>query len=399
MFDTLPKYAPDPILALIDRYAADTRPVKIDLGVGVYKTDDGVTPVMRAVKIAEQHLIDGQTTKAYLGSSGNKTYSAALKKLIAGEDLHDRFGPRIVAFQSVGGTGALRLAAELVHAASPGARLWLGQPTWPNHPALFGAAGLAIKTYVYCAPMQQQVDMAQMLAAAGQTQPGDAFLIHACCHNPTGIDLSHDQVHALLDVLQERGATPLVDCAYAGFAEGLEQDLFIVRAVLERFDEAIVCFSCSKNFGIYRERTGAILVKTRSTEQAGSVLLGLSSIARSLYSMPPDHGSAAVAEILGSDELTGLWRGELEEIRLALAEKRRRLSAYQLNNPVLKNLVNQHGMFSLLPIDRADVDKLREDFGIYMTGDARINVLGVSNAMEPYLVESLSKILGQSAAG
>jgi aromatic-amino-acid transaminase len=393
MFDRLPQFTADPILALIGRYAADKRSQKIDLGVGVYKNEAGETPVLKAVKAAEAIILRDEKTKTYLGASGNLDYSKHLKALVLGEQVLAEAGSRVVAFQAVGGTGALRVAADLLAKVEPRGAVWVGTPTWPNHLAIFQAAGLKIESYVYVAPLQQEVDFAQVLDAAKRAQKGDAFLIHACCHNPTGIDFSHTQVDELLAVLRERGVFPLVDCAYAGFAKGFVEDLYLVRKVMAEFDEALICFSCSKNFGLYRERVGLVMVKAPAEALVPNLTLGLSSVARANYSMPPDHGAAIVAGILGSVELKALWLEELEQIRGEIVRKRERLASYRMNTPVFQNIPAQTGMFSLLPLKTEITVKLREEFGIYMTANARINVLGVADAQEQYLVESVAKAL------
>jgi aspartate aminotransferase len=392
MLGHLPNFNPDPILFLIEQFKADNRATKVDLGVGVYKTDEGHTPVMKCVKAAEKRLLETETTKTYLGATGNQEFSNLMSRMVLGEELFETIRSRLVPFQAVGGTGSLRLAADLINKAAPGGRVWLGEPSWANHHAIFQAAGLTLERYVYCAPMQTELDFESVLGAARRANRGDVFLIHASCHNPTGVDLSAEQATAVLDVLHERGVTPLVDCAYAGFAAGFEPDLHIVRAVMSRFEEAIVCFSCSKNFGLYRERIGLLMVKSENEEITARTKLGISSIARQNYSMPPDHGAAIVREILASPELTALWREELEEIRLAIHRKRARLTARANTAPVLAALERQHGMFSLLPMERALVPRLREEFGIYMTADARINVLGVPDGMEDYLVDALARV-------
>jgi len=395
MFDSLPAFFPDPILALIDLFAADTRHKKVDLGVGVYKNAKGITPVLRCVKSAEAQLQKTQYTKTYLGSAGSKEYCKLVKALILGGEIEVKAGNNIISFQTVGGTGALRIAADLLTKVAPDVTVWIGMPTWPNHFAIFNDSGVHLQTYAYTMPLMQKIDFIQILDTANRAKRGDAFLIHACCHNPTGIDLTHDHARALLDVLRDRGVLPLIDCAYAGFASSFEEDLYIVRQALTDFDEAVVCFSCSKNFGLYRERVGLILVKAKEHD-IENTKLGLESIARSSYSQPPDHGAAIVTEILKSGELYAQWREELGEMCSAINRKRQRLASYRLNTDVLKNLPFQHGMFSLLPLDQNACPTLRSEFGIYMTEDARINVLGVSDEMEPYFVESLSRVLGRS---
>ena len=394
MFDNLPAYTPDPILGLIDSFRSDPRDFKIDLGVGVYKDQRGVTPILHCVKTAEKLLLDAETTKTYLGSGGNADYTRLLKKLLLGDEIHEAMAPKIATFQTLGGTGALRLAGELLRAAAPQSKIWIGVPGWPNHFAVFGGAGLAVEKYVHCAPKAQEIDFSEVLRAVNRAAPGDAFLIHACCHNPTGIDFSRSQIDALMDALRARNVVPVVDCAYAGFGDGFEADTFVARRALSEFDEAIVCFSCSKNFGIYRERVGLIAVKPRAVDTVKNVILGLSAFARCDYSQPANHGAAIVATVLGSPELKAQWLDELDEMRTAIQRKRQRLSELRVNTPVLKAVSSQRGFFSLLPIESEVCARLREEFGIYMTSDARINVLGVLDSQETYLAQCLSHALG-----
>lgn len=394
MFDSLPRYSPDPILGLIDSFRSDPRDRKIDLGVGVYKDQRGVTPVLQCVKAAEKLLIDAETTKTYLGSGGNSDYTRLAKRLFLGDDLCESMGDRIAAFQTLGGTGALRLAAELLKAAKRDSKIWIGIPGWPNHSAVFGGAGVAVESYVHCAPKAQKIDFPEVLSAVNRAAPGDAFLVHACCHNPTGIDFSLDQIDALVNSLRARNVIPIIDCAYAGFGSGFEDDTYVARRSLSEFDEAIVCFSCSKNFGLYRERIGLIGVKTRALETAKNVILGLSAFARCDYSQPANHGAAIVATVLGRPELKAQWLGELDQMRAAIRRKRQRLSELRVNSPVLKEICSQRGFFSLLPIESDVCIRLREEFGVYMTSDARINVLGVLDSQEEYLAECLSRSLG-----
>ncbi len=393
MFETLPKFSPDPILALIDSYAADQRKTKVDFGVGVYKTNDGLTPVMDCVKQAEASLVREQTSKAYLGSGGNAEFTKLAKQLILGKELYNKVGDNVIGFQAVGGTGALRLAGDLVANSKPSNAIWLGMPTWPNHLSIFQKAGLELKQYSYCDPMAQQINFEELLSSAAATSPGDAFLIHACCHNPSGLDLNAEQLDILLSQLHANGAVPIVDCAYAGFARGFEDDLAAVRKVISRFDEAIVAFSFSKNFSLYRERIGILLVKCSDSTILNNVRLALANIARTSYSMPPDHGASIVANVLGNPDLFKLWNTELEQIRQSIIRKRSRLADYKTNHNALRGLTKQTGMFSLLPISKELVPILRQEYGIYMTSDARINILGVSDEMETYFVSSLGRAL------
>ena len=394
MFDSLPRYSPDPILGLIDSFRSDPRDRKIDLGVGVYKDQRGVTPVLQCVKAAEKLLLDAETTKTYLGSGGNSDYTRLLKKLLLGDEIDKAMGAQIATFQTLGGTGALRLAGELLRAAKPQPRIWIGNPGWPNHAAVFGGAGVAVESYIHCARNAQLIDFPEVLKAVNRAAPGDAFLVHACCHNPTGIDFSLDQIDTLVNSLRAQNVVPVVDCAYAGFGSGFDDDTYIARRSLSEFDEAIVCFSCSKNFGLYRERIGLIAVKTRALDTAKNVILGLSAFARCDYSQPANHGAAIVATVLGRPELKAQWLGELDQMRAAIQRKRQRLSELRVNSPVLREISSQRGFFSLLPIENNVCIRLREEFGVYMTSDARINVLGVLDSQEEYLAECLSRALG-----
>ena len=288
----------------------------------------------------------------------------------------------------------MRLAGELLRAAKPQARIWIGNPGWPNHAAVFGGAGVAVESYLHCAPKAQEIDFPEVLKAVNRAAAGDAFLIHACCHNPTGIDFSREQTDTLLKSLRARSVVPVIDCAYADSAAGSRTTSPLPAASLAEFDEAIVCFSCSKNFGLYRERVGLIAVKTRAPETVKNVILGLSAFARCDYSQPANHGAAIVATVLGAPELKAQWLGELDQMRAAIRRKRQRLSELRMNFPVLKAVSAQRGFFSLLPIESEVCIRLREEFGVYMTSDARINVLGVLDSQEEYLAECLSRALG-----
>jgi aromatic-amino-acid transaminase len=391
MFEGTPECPPDPILALIDRFANDPRGKKLDLGLGVYKNKAGITPVMDCVKAAEKLLVEHQLTKTYLGSGGNREFASLVADVVLGKEVVEEFGRRLISFQTVGGTGALRLAAELLSKSSPGTKILVGLPTWPNHLSVFHAGGLTVETYPYFNKKTQELELSELLRTVDRLSKGDVFLLHGCCHNPTGADVVHDDMSALIESMNERGVIPLIDLAYAGLSDGFIKDLHLARRMFVHFDEAIICFSCSKSFSLYRERVGNIIIKCSNPSLSEKIVLALSSMARANYSMPPDHGAAVVAEILKSKELKALWLSELDQIRGDIVRKRRRLSGYQQNNPVLRNLATQHGMFSLLPIEKPVVTALREDFGIYMTENARINVLGVPDELEAYFVDSISR--------
>lgn len=394
MLNAIPHFDPDPILALVDLFKNDPRENKLDLGIGVYQTDSGATPVLKAVKQAERYLVDTQESKTYLGSLGNRDFLAEVKRLVLGAELADRFADRLAGFQAVGGTGALRLAGELIRLTGNQTRLFVGLPTWPNHLKLFKDAGVQLVEYGYFDTEQHGLMMPSILEAAKSVSAGDFFLLHGCCHNPTGADLAADQRAELLAVLKDRGAIPLVDIAYAGFAEGLDQDLALTREVFDQFDEALLSFSCSKSFGLYRERVGALIGKGATADVAARITAALASIARGIYSMPPDHGAASVTTILQSDELKALWVEELDEMRGAINSRRTALAAHHNTCPALVDLGHERGMFSLLPISKEAVLELRDKHAIYMTGNARINVLGVREPRMKYFVDSLVDVVG-----
>lgn len=395
MFEGLPLYSPDPILAVIDQYAQDPRPVKIDLGVGVYKDRNNETPVMRAVKKAEGLLLERETSKSYLGSGGNRPYAEKLAKLVLGDDLASALDGQVYSLQTVGGTGGLRLAFDLVRASSAKARVWVGTPSWANHYAIIQGAGLEVERYPHFDPETQAFSMAGVEGAIERASPGDVFLLHACCHNPSGIDPSIEQMTRILALMKAKGLFPVVDCAYAGFGVGLEADLTMARMVFAQFDEALICFSCSKNFGLYRERVGLILSKDSNKARVSNMKLGLLAIARANYSMPPNHGAGIVSEILHSPELSQMWLQELDEVRSDINRKRKRLSDRRINTKILSNIDQQRGMFSLLPISSEFVQRLKTDHAIYMTGDARINVVGLADDKEDYFINALMEIESQ----
>ena len=393
MFETLQPAPADKILALIGLYRNDPRPGKVDLGVGVYKDIDGKTPVMRAVREAEKQLLATQDTKTYLGLAGDTGFNAAMTKLTFGDkaDLS-----RIRAAQAPGGSGALRLVAELLQRTRPGATVWLSDPTWPNHPPVMRAAGLEVRNYPYFDAASGSVRFDEMLATLRTANSGDVVLLHGCCHNPTGANLDLDQWAKVADVLLERGLLPFVDIAYQGFGEGLDADAAGLRLMAGRVPELVVASSCSKNFAVYRDRVGAAMIMAKDGAQADVAMSQMLAAARALYSMPPDHGAAAVRMVLEDAGLRKDWETELEEMRLrmlrlrvAFAEALRR----QSNSDRFDFVASHRGMFSRLGLTEAQVERLRTEHAVYMVGDSRINVAGLPEDGMDDLAKAIVSVL------
>ncbi|SFP66337.1 amino acid aminotransferase [Tranquillimonas alkanivorans] len=371
MFEALKPGQPDPLLALIAAHAADRRADKVDLGVGVYRDAEGRTPVMRAVKAAEHRLAETQETKAYLGPAGNAAFLDAMADLTFGVA---RPSPeRMGALQTPGGTAALRMAAEVVRIADPAARVWLLEPTWPNHPPIFAAAGLSIERIAYAPAPGARPDVAAILDELRDARPGDVVVLQGACHNPTGQDLTGEDWAALAAFLNRRCLVPLIDQAYQGLGDGLDADAAGLRYLAGRVPEMLVTVSCSKNFGLYRERTGGVFVLSEG-DGAANAAAAVAREARGMYSMPPDHGAALVAEILNDPDLARTWREELETMRVRLADLRKALAA---SHPALEPAGTGRGMFALLPINPDGVEALRTRHGIYMPGNGRINIGGL----------------------
>ena len=377
MFEDLQAAPTDKILALIGLYRADPRPGKVDLGVGVYKDAAGRTPVMRALRKAEQRLFDGQDSKTYLGLAGDTAFNAAMIGLT--------FGPgadaaRIRAAQAPGGSGALRLVAELLKRSRPDAVVWVSDPTWPNHIPVMRGAGLKTREYPYFDAASGGIRFEAMLAALREAAPGDVVLLHGCCHNPTGANLDAAQWRKVAALLVEKGLLPFVDIAYQGFGEGLDADAQGLRLLAAEVPEMVVASSCSKNFAVYRDRVGAAMIMARTAAQADIAMGQMLAAARALYSMPPDHGAAAVRIVLEDPALRAEWQAELEEmrqrmlrLRVGLAEALRR----QSNSDRFDFVAHHRGMFSRLGLTEAQVERLRDEHAVYMVGDSRINVAGL----------------------
>jgi aspartate/tyrosine/aromatic aminotransferase len=374
LFDSLKAQPADPLLAIIGLVKADPRPGKMDLGVGVYKDAAGNTPILRAVKAAEKILLETQETKSYLGSEGDVRFVALVKEMAFGADRAR--DDRIVGLQTPGGCGALRLAAELIGATGSDARIFVGQPTWPNHTPLIGSAGVPFVDYPYYDKAKKAVLFDRMMAVLEEARAGDIVLVHGCCHNPTGADLNLDEWNALADIVSRRGLVPLVDLAYQGLGNGLEADAAGMRLVVDAADQALVAHSNDKNFGLYRERTGSLFVKGSNAEQAKVILGNLAVMARTSWSMPPDHGAAIVRTVLDTPELAADWRAELDEMLARIRHLRARIAA---SDPRLAYIDQQNGMFSMLPLSPEQVADLREKDAIYMAGSGRFNVAGLSD--------------------
>ncbi|MBM2292436.1 aspartate/tyrosine/aromatic aminotransferase [Sulfitobacter pseudonitzschiae] len=389
MFETLKPQAPDKILSLMAQYKEDPRDTKIDLGVGVYKDASGLTPVMRAVKAAEHKLWQEQDTKTYTGLVGDPAFSDAMIKLVLGDAV-----PRntVAAAATPGGTGAVRQAFELVQMANPKARVFVSDPTWPNHLSILKYLGIEAVPYRYFDSETRSVSFDAMIEDLKTATKDDVILLHGCCHNPTGANLTMDQWAEVIKVLQATGATPMIDIAYQGFGDGLDADAAGTRAVAAAVPECLIAASCSKNFGIYRERTGILMLVSAD---AGAQALNQGTLAflnRQNFSFPPDHGARLVTMILTDDELRADWQAELEEVRLGMLNLRKQLAGElkRLSNSDRFDFLAEHrGMFSRLGTTPELVEKLRVDHGIYMVGDSRMNIAGLNETTIPVLARAI----------
>ncbi|MFO7286387.1 MAG: aspartate/tyrosine/aromatic aminotransferase [Gammaproteobacteria bacterium] len=396
MFETLEPLPPDAILGMMALYRADPDPRKIDLSVGVYQDEEGRTPILESVKRAERAVFENEDTKTYVAIAGNAAFNRGVEGLLFG-DAHPAVADgRVVTLQTPGGSGALCVAAHLIRRARPEARVHISEPSWPNHIPLLTLSGLEIATYPYYDQRAHRVDFERMVDAVEKIPAGDLLLLHACCHNPCGADLTRDQWQTLAELCERRGIVPFIDLAYQGFAEGLDEDAYGVRLMSERMPEVVVVSSCSKNFGLYRERVGSVSIVAANAESAKGVASHAANVARGIYSMPPDHGAAIVARILGDAELRALWEREVAEIRTRLNALRRLLAdkLAERSTPVdFSFIANERGMFSFLGLDRERVVALRERFHIYMIESSRINVAGIRPANVDYIADAIAAVL------
>ncbi|WP_313527359.1 amino acid aminotransferase [Stutzerimonas kunmingensis] len=394
-FGQIPRVPGDPILGLLDLYRADTNPAKLDLGVGVYKDAQGLTPIPRAVKLAEQRLVDSEQTKSYIGGHGDAQFGALLLRQVLGSRAIALGEQRAGCTQAPGGTGALRLAGEFIAKCLPGRSIWLSDPTWPIHETLFAAAGLRVQHYPYVGA-DNRLDVDGMLATLQQVPPGDVVLLHACCHNPTGFDLSHDDWLRVLDVVRARELLPLFDFAYQGFGDGLEEDAWAVRLFAETLPEMLITSSCSKNFGLYRERTGALIAVTSDAERLLDVRSQLASLARNLWSTPPAHGAAVVATILADEPLRQIWQDEVERMRRRIASLRQglveALTPYGLAER-FSHIARQRGMFSYTGLTAEQVRRLRAEDSVYLVESGRANVAGLDAERLDDLARAIARVV------
>ena len=399
MFDTLEMAPADPILGLTAAYNEDTSPNRINLGVGVYKDGEGNTPVFNSVKEAEAGVLERQTTKDYLLIPGAPEYAAAVQALLFGQEHEIVTGKRAATIHAPGGTGGLRVAGDFINKLFPQARIWLSDPTWANHPNIYNHAGVAVETYPYFKEETNDLDFDTMRDALKSVPKGDVVLLHGCCHNPTGIDPTPGQWEEIADVAGARGWIPLVDFAYHGLGDGLEQDRRGLMAFCRSGAELMVSSSFSKNFGLYNERVGALTLVASSPEAASVLMSQVMICIRANYSNPPAHGAAIVTEVLNDSGLRLQWEGEVAEMRNRI-NRMRALFVDTLERKGVRRdfsfIARQRGMFSFSGLDSRQVDTLREEYAIYMVGSGRINVAGITEANVDYLCESIAAVLRQS---
>ncbi len=396
MFETLKPLPPDAILGIMTLFRADQDPGKIDLSVGVYQDEQGRTPVLASVKKAEQMVIDAQQSKTYVAIAGNASFNSGAEDLLYGKDHAVRKAGRVATVQTPGGSGGLSVAGHLLARAKPGARVYLSDPSWPNHFPLLKLSGLQLENYPYYDYAKHRVDFEAMTAKLDQAAAGEIVLLHGCCHNPSGADLSKDQWEKLATLCERRGLVPFIDLAYQGLAAGLEEDAFGVRLMASRLPEVVVVSSCSKNLGLYRERVGAASFVAPSAEQAKLVLANASNVARGIYSMPPDHGAAIVAQILHDPALRSQWEQELADMRTRLNSLRRLLvdKLAARKTPVdFSFIANERGMFSFLGITKEQVIRLREEFHIYVVESSRINIAGINHGNVDRVADAIAAVL------
>ncbi|EGR4459012.1 aspartate/tyrosine/aromatic aminotransferase [Vibrio cholerae] len=389
MFTHLPAPVLDPILSLSVAFRNDPRPQKVDLGIGVYKNSLGETPIMRAVALAQDKVVAGQKTKSYVGLAGCEEFNQSMMQLVLGSTLDVE---RTIAIQTPGASGALRMLGDLMRVAQPDTTVWITDPSYVNHKPVMEAAGLKVRYYRYFSRETKMVDTEQMLADLAQAGTKDVVLLHGCCHNPTGADIDFSAWQAITELAQKNGFIPFVDIAYQGFGDGLEQDAQGLRYMAERMEEMLITTSCSKNFGLYRERTGAAIVIGKNQQEVTNARGKMLTLARSTYTMPPDHGAALVKTVLRDEQLTAIWKEELSEMQQRLLTLRKNLCnelRNQHNTRQFDFIESHRGMFTVLGFSAEQMGRLREEFAIYGVADGRINIAGLTEKDIPYVANAI----------
>jgi len=394
MLENLTQQPPDKIIMLSGMFRADERTDKIDLGVGVYKDANGNTPIMRAVKKAEQLLWNEETTKSYTALVGDGAFHKVMADLVLGDSVA---ADRLAFAHAPGGTGAIRQILELIKVASPDATIWMSNPTWPNHPAMVKGVGIPMQTYTYLDMETRTVDFDGMMGDLANVKSGDVVILHGCCHNPTGANLNQTQWGDVADLLIAKGAVPFVDIAYQGFGDGLQEDAFGVRLLAQKCPEMLISASCSKNFGIYRERCGLVITVSKDASNTALAQGMLSSLNRLNFSFPPDHGARLVTMVLTDPELRADWEAELEGVRTSMLGLRKQLAdalRAETGSDRYGFIAEHRGMFSRLGLSEEQVAKLREEHAIYMIGDSRFNVAGLNEQLIPIIAKAIVAVGG-----
>lgn len=398
MFDKIQAAPTDPILGLGEAFKAEKRPEKINLGIGIYANEHGITPIPRAVKEAETRLLVEENSKKYLTIDGIAAYNTATQHLLFGENHEVIINKRAKTAQSLGGTGALRIAAEFIKRQTQARTVWISNPTWPNHNAIFQAVGMEIRHYRYYDKETHALDWRGLMEDLSQVKQGDVVLLHGCCHNPTGIDPTNDQWDMLAKISMEKGWLPLFDFAYQGLGNGLEEDAYGLRTFLEVNPELLICSSYSKNFGLYNERVGAFTVVAQNEDIVNRIFSQVKAIIRTLYSNPASHGGAIVAKVLQDNELKKDWIDELTQMRGRIKQMRQKFVATLKSCGAKQDfdfIIQQNGMFSFSGLSPEQIDRLRDEFAIYAVRSGRINVAGMTDDNIQYLCESIVEVLKQ----
>ncbi|QLE97817.1 aromatic amino acid transaminase [Neptunomonas phycophila] len=396
MFEALRALPADPILKLMVQCRNDPNPLKVDLGVGVYKNEQGHTPIMAAVREAEQKMLSSQTSKVYIGPAGSELFNHHIAGLLLGYDHPTIKDNRLVSAQTPGGCGALRVAAELINRSAPSATMWVSDPTWANHVPTFSAAGIITATYPYYDNAAKEIRFDSMLATLEEAKEGDIVLLHGCCHNPCGADLNQQQWQTIADLLLRKNLIPFIDIAYQGLGDGLDEDAYGLRLLANQLPEMIIASSCSKNFGLYRERTGAVMVISASADASKVTASNLMNVIRSNYSMPPAHGASIVETILDDSSLTQMWKQELNDVCVRINDMRARLSQQIAATGCQTDfsfIPKQKGMFSFLGVTPEQVHQLRDDYSIYMVDSSRISIAGLNPHNIDYVAEAISSVV------